>query len=66
MTRSLAEAASEMFKENARRIRAQAERDLEEWEAIPEEERARLLKQFTRPDGTICEHWWQPEVEGWG
>lgn len=65
-SQTIAEMIRERRNQAARNIREQAKRDLEEWEAIPVEERERLLAQFTRPDGTICEHWWQPEVEGWG
>lgn len=65
MTRSISEVGNDIIKELRRNIRSQAEQDLKDWEAIPIEERERLLKQFTRPDGTICEHWWQPEFEDW-
>lgn len=64
--RSIGEVVREQLDNAARVIREQAERDLADWEAIPPQERERLLAQFTRPDGTLCDHWWQPEVEGWG
>ena len=64
-SRPIAELVRERLDQQARYTQDQAERELKEWEAIPAEERARILKQFTRPDGSICEHWWQPAVEGW-
>ena len=47
-------------------MRKEAEKRDREIEAMSPEERQRIIDQFTRPDGTLCEHWWQPSVEGWG
>ena len=63
---TLAESVRERLDRLCRDIREQDKRYQEEWEALGAEEQQRLLAQFTRPDGSLCEHWWQPSVEGWG
>ncbi len=63
---SIADVVKEHMEAERKRLLADAEQTLREWEAIPAEERQQMLDQFTRPDGSLCEHWWQPSIEGWG
>ncbi len=57
----IVELVREHLDEQAKAFREEAERYNAEWEALPEEEKERILERFTRPDGTLAESWWEPD-----
>lgn len=61
MVRPIREVVEEHLKRVFKDVQEDVRRVSQEWDDIPLDEQRLLLAQFTRPDGTLAESWWEPD-----